>query len=118
MNCSAEIPMIGDNITCPITITKYGSPVFAYFTMLDFGDGVVQNLTIKNTDSVQQTFVVNFVHQYQNKGVYSARISIPALKIDKVLMENVHIYGKYILSFVKQKQNINHSFLKFKIVFF
>jgi hypothetical protein len=67
--------------------------------MLDFGDGVVQNLTIRNTDSAQQTFVVNFVHQYQNTGFYSARISIPALKIDKVLMENLQIYGKSILYF-------------------
>jgi hypothetical protein len=97
MNCSVEIPMIGDNITCPITITKYGSPTFAYFTMLDFGDGVVQNLTIRNTDSTAQTFVVNFVHQYQAVGFYNARIMIPALKIDKLLIENVEIKGNLII---------------------
>jgi hypothetical protein len=97
MSCSVEIPMIGDNITCSIIITKHGSPVFTYFTKLDFGDGVVQNLTIRNTDSASQTFVVNFVHQYQATGSYNASISIPDLNIEKVLLENVEISGKSIL---------------------
>jgi hypothetical protein len=94
MNCSVEIPMVGDNITCPVVITKHGSPIFTYIAMLDFGDGVIQNLTIRNTDSAAQTFVVNFVHQYQIAGIYNARISIPALNIDKVIAENVDIKGK------------------------
>jgi hypothetical protein len=51
-------------------------------------------LTIRNTDSAAQTFVVNFVHQYQIAGIYNARISIPALNIDKVIAENVDIKGK------------------------
>jgi len=34
------------------------------------------------------------VHQYQATGTYSARIAIPALNIEKVLIENVEIKGK------------------------
>jgi hypothetical protein len=97
MNCSVEIPMIGDNITCTITITKFGLPTFAYFAMLDFGDGYIQNLTIRNTDSLDKTFVVKFFHQYQSARFYNVRIMIPILNIDKFLIENVEIKGNLFI---------------------
>jgi len=102
MNCSAEIPMIGDNMICPITVTKHGSPIFAYSAMLDFGDGSVQNLTIRNTESAQQSFVVNFVHQYQVAAFYKTRFMIPILKIDRIVVENFEIKGNLIVYLFKK----------------
>ena len=90
--------MIGEYINCPLTITKYGSSEFSYKASVDFGDGIVQPLTIsnKNFSGQDTTFVALFSHRYVEPGFYSINFSIDALKVGWNVEENLQIFGMEI----------------------
>ncbi len=86
-NCSIETPVVYDNVICPITITKYGDPVFSYSGTIDFGDGFIQSISLTNS--------VVLSHPYLTPGTFSVKISVPALNISsKTLLGDTLIYGK------------------------
>lgn len=84
-----ETPVVFDTMVCPLTITKYGNPVFSYTGTVDFGDGFIENITISHLNES----VINISHLYLNSGTFSVQLFIPALNISKTLQSNTTIYG-------------------------
>jgi hypothetical protein len=77
-------------VICPITITKYGNPVFSYSGMIDFGDGFKQNISLTHLNGS----VINLSHPYLSTGTFSVQLSIPALNISsKTVLGETTIYG-------------------------
>ena len=64
-------PVIMENITCSVSITRVGSPSNQFTISLDFGNGVVQNFTVQNTATAV------FQTQYQTGGNYSVVFRVP-----------------------------------------
>jgi hypothetical protein len=90
-NCSLETPVVYDTVICPITITKYGNPVFSYSGAIDFGDGFKQNISLTNFNGS----AIVLSHPYLTPGTFSVQLSIPSLNISsKTLLGDTTIYGK------------------------
>jgi len=74
-NCAMATPIINENITCSVSVRRIGTGTYQFPIVLDFGNGVAQNVTLKNTDANPLT--VTFQTQYQTSGNYSVVFKVP-----------------------------------------
>jgi len=101
ISCDTSVPIIGEYIDCPLTVTKYGNIPFTYNATVDFGDGFAHILPISDTDAAanQQDFVTLFRHRYTQNGTYSIQFTISALNVNWTIEKDLKILGNKKLNF-------------------
>jgi hypothetical protein len=98
------VPVIKEDITCLVAISKVGSLNFQFAIQVNFGNGFVQTIMLSHANTSSNAL---FQTQYQAAGNYTVKFKVPLTNTEWNLNQ-VLIKGKS-----NKRQLINESKLYF-----